>query len=429
MTGPRPHPNLWYPFTPVGSMATPLRVLRGEGSLLHLEDGRTLIDCISSWWVNLHGHGEPRIARAIHDQALTLEHVLFAGFTHRPAEELAERLVPHLPGALDRIFYSDDGSTAVEVALKIAAQFWRNRGRPRTAFLAFEGAYHGDTFGAMAVGSRSLFTAPFDSLLFEVEHLPFPERWLGDDEGGDQREEVVLREVERRLSEGPERYAGVLIEPLVQGAGGMRICSESFLRRLAQIVRKGGSLLLVDEVMTGFGRTGEWFASTRAGIEPDILCAAKGITGGFLPLAVTAVGEEVFGAFRGSDPDQALWHGHSYTANPIGCAAALASLTLLEEKEGAFRGMEAHHLRFLASLDPERTHRPRAIGTIAAFDLRTDGEPGYLHPSGRILRERALERGLLLRPLGPTVYLMPPYSLTDAERDRVYQTLLELIAD
>jgi adenosylmethionine-8-amino-7-oxononanoate aminotransferase len=416
----------------------------GEGATLRLEDGRSLIDCISSWWVNLHGHAHPYIAQAIHAQAQKLEHVVFAGFTHEPAEALAERIVGLLPEGLARVFYSDDGSTAVEVALKMAHQHWRNRGEPRRTFIAFEGAYHGDTFGAMAVGARSAFSAAFDDLVFPVERFPFPDTWVGDETVGD-REEAAVAAVEARLAGGRDAgghdarardsarghtdVAAVIVEPLVQGAGGMRMCRPSFLRRLREVTRAHDVLLIFDEVMTGFGRTGEHFACERADVEPDVICLAKGLTGGFLPLAVTVASNQVYESFVGGDPSRTLWHGHSYTANPLGCAAALASLDLLEENAGAFREMEAHHFGFLETLADLPVERRRVTGTIAAFDLTTAGPGGYFDPVASRLKERAPDKGLLLRPLGNTVYLMPPYCLTEGERSEVYEGVRELVRE
>ncbi|MDH3424394.1 MAG: aminotransferase class III-fold pyridoxal phosphate-dependent enzyme, partial [Gemmatimonadota bacterium] len=265
-----PHPNVWYPFTPIEGMATPLKVVGGRGARVVLEDGRELLDCISSWWVTLHGHGHPAIADAIHAQALELEHVIFAGFTHEPAERLAEALADMLPGDLSRVFFSDDGSTAVEVALKMAYQYWVNRSESRQTFLAFEGAYHGDTVGAMSVGAESAFTGVFGELLFDVERLPFPSTWIGD-EGAPEREAEVLETLRARLAATDRPVAGVIAEPLVQGAGGMRMCRADFLRGVRAATAEAGTLLILDEVMTGFGRTGARFACERAGVAPDLI--------------------------------------------------------------------------------------------------------------------------------------------------------------
>jgi adenosylmethionine-8-amino-7-oxononanoate aminotransferase len=429
------HPNLWYPFSPISDGPPLPKVVSGDGAILRLEDGRSLVDCISSWWVNLHGHAHPYIADAIATQARTLEHVVFAGFTHEPAEALAERLVGLLPGGLTRVFYSDDGSTAVEVALKMAHQHWRNRGETRRTFVAFEGAYHGDTFGAMSVGARSAFSGAFDELLFPVERLPFPDTWIGD-ETCDEREDAAVALLEARLADKDRArdadhtdVAAVIVEPLVQGAGGMRMCRPSFLRRIREITRAYDVLLVFDEVMTGFGRTGARFACERSGVEPDLICLAKGLTGGFLPLAATVASTEVYESFAGGDPRRTLWHGHSYTANPLGCAAALASLDLLKENAEAFRGMETQHLAFLETLADLPVERPRVTGTIVAFDLVVGGPGGYFDPVAAALKERAPDKGLLLRPLGNTVYLMPPYCVTEGELSRVYDGVRELVRE
>lgn len=424
MTDPGPHPNVWYPFTPIGGMARPERVLAGRGAELELADGRILIDCIASWWVNLHGHGHPHIADAIADQARRLEHVVFAGFTHEPAERIAAALADLLPGSLSHVFFTDDGSTAVEVALKIATQYWRNRGEPRSTFLAFEEAYHGDTFGAMSVGARGPWSDAFSDQLFAAEHVPFPATWIGDDEI-DGKEAAAIARLASRLDRKPD-VAAVIVEPLVQGAGGMRMCRPQFLKALRALTNEHGTLLVFDEVMTGFGRTGALFASNGAGVTPDLVCLSKGLTGGFLPMAVTVATDEVHETFVSEEAERTLWHGHSYTANPLGCAAALASLDLLAD--APYAAFEALHRDFLESLDPQLIERPRVTGTIVAFDIRT-GRGGYFDEVSTRIKRSALERGLLLRPLGNTVYLMPPYCLTDDQRRTVYREVRDLVAE
>lgn len=424
-----PHPKVWYPFTPIEGMLTPLKVVRAEGTRIFLEDGRSLVDCISSWWVNVHGHAHPRVAEAIHRQALELEHVIFAGFTHEPAERLAESLASMLPGDLSRVFFSDDGSTSVEVALKMAYQHWVNRGERRPTFIAFDGAYHGDTFGAMSVGAKSAFTGVFGDLLFGVERLPFPETWIGDGSVA-EREAAVVEGLRARLADRSKpAVAAVIAEPLIQGAGGMRMCRDDFLRELWRVTEEAGTLLILDEVMTGFGRTGARFACERVGIEPDLICLSKGLTAGFLPLAVTVASTRVYETFVSREAMKTFWHGHSYTANPLGCAAALASIELLEENRPVWSGLEGHHRDFLDRLDPELTARPRVTGTVAAFDLRTEGAGGYFDSVGDVVKRKTLDKGLLLRPLGNTVYFMPPYSLTDDERTRMYDGTLELVEE
>ena len=419
------HPHLWHPTTQVATAPAPLKVVAGRGALLQLDDGRHLIDAISSWWVTLHGHGQPQIAAAVAEQAQRLEQVIFANFSHAPAERLAERLAA-LSG-LERLFFSDNGSTAVEVALKIAWQWWRNRGEPRRRLIAFAGAYHGDTVGAMALGERSLFSAPYEELLCAVARAPWPATWEGDVQV-EAREAAALRELERLLEEEPT--AAVILEPLVQGASGMAMVRPAFLQELERRVRARGALLIADEVMTGFGRTGSLFACQGAGIRPDLLALSKGLTGGFLPMGVTLASEVLYQGFIGCDPALTFFHGHSFTANPLGCAAALASLDLLEVAPAAYAGFEARHRPRLAALAAASAavSRPRCRGTIAAFDLVVE-QPGYLNAVGRELQRRCLERGVYLRPLGHVVYLLPPLCLSDAQLDRCYGALHGVLAE
>lgn len=431
------HPNLWYPYTQAKTAPEPLKVKAANGVWLELETDDSsldkvpdrILDCISSWWVNLHGHAHPKIAEAIYQQSQQLEHVIFAGFTHAPAEQLAEQLVRQLPDPLTRVFYSDNGSTAVEVALKMAYQYWTNQGQPRSTFLAFEGAYHGDTFGAMAVGTRSLFSHAFAPLLFDVEFVPYPIAH-SDDAIATATEQTVLDTIEKQLAQQPDRYAGIIIEPLVQGAYGMRMGRSQFLQQLQRLAQAHNTLLIVDEVMTGFGRTGDWFACRKANVEPDIICLSKGITGGFLPLAATVCSEAIYNAFYSDEPRHTLYHGHSYAANPLGCAAGLASLALMVEHEAAFKQMEAKHRGHLAALiDHPRLTNIRVTGTIAAMDLVTE-QPGYLNQLAMDIRKRAIALGLLLRPLGNVLYLMPPYCITNDELAFAYQgihTILDAI--
>jgi len=416
------HPHLWHPTTQVARSEPPLRAVRGEGALLELDDGRRLIDGISSWWVTLHGHAEPSIAAAVARQAQTLEQVIFANFRHPTAEALADRLSA-LSG-LERLFFSDNGSTAVEVAIKIAWQWWHNQGIARPQLIAFDGAYHGDTFGAMAVGARSLFSVPFAPLLFDVARAPWPATWW-DDDGVEVREQAALERLEQLLA---QPTAAVILEPLVQGASGMAMVRPTFLRQVEQRVRAAGALLIADEVLTGFGRCGELFACQQAGIRPDLMALSKGLTGGFLPMGVTLASESLYAGFIDEDPSHTLFHGHSFTANPLGCAAALASLDLLEAHPGRQRGLEARHRPHLQALARHRLVRhPRLLGSIAAFDLAVD-QPGYLHPVGRRLQQLALEQGVFLRPLGQVVYLLPPLCIDDEQLAHCYAAITSAIA-
>jgi adenosylmethionine---8-amino-7-oxononanoate aminotransferase len=427
------HPNIWYPYTQAKTAPDPIEVKSAQGLWLELADGRKIADCISSWWVNLHGHAHPQIVAAIAHQAAQLEHVIFAGFTHAPAQDLASQLVARLPENLTRVFYSDNGSTAVEVALKMAYQYWANIGKPRDRFMSFEGAYHGDMFGTMAVGNRSIFSDVFKDLLFAVDFCPYPDTYAGDLDIL-TKEANCLAQISQNLSNHPNSYAAIIIEPLVQGAGGMRVCRPEFLQQLRKLANEFDTLLIFDEVMTGFGRTGADFACNKAQVEPDLICLSKGITGGFLPLAVTVATERIYESFCSEDLTKTLYHGHSYTANPLGCAAALASLTLLDQNQPVYTQMEIwhhHHLTELVAKYPQLT-KLRIMGTIAAVDIVNHQKSGYLNEVGREIRHHAIAHGVLLRPLGNVLYLMPPYCITESELGWVYQQIdrvLERVLD
>jgi adenosylmethionine---8-amino-7-oxononanoate aminotransferase len=407
--------HVWHPYTQHGSARQPLVIRKAKGAFLYDHDDRAIFDGISSWWVTLHGHAQPEIARAISDQAHILEQVIFTDFTHEPAAALASELSEVLPGNLTRCFFSDDGSTAVEVGLKIAIQYWTNTGEKRPLVAALENAYHGDTFGAMSVSGRGLFTAPFQEQLFEVVRLPDPS-------SGD-----ILEVIDRLIADHGSRLAAVIVEPLLLGAGGMRVYGEQLLRDIVTRVRASGALVIADEVLTGFGRTGPLFACERAKIEPDIICLSKGLTGGFLPLGVTAVREEIFEHFVSADRSQMFFHGHSYTANPIACAAARASLDLLDEASQKRRDkIEAVHRDRLAFLSTHpKVRNTRVLGTIGAFDLADSS--GYLDSRGRALAEYALRNGVLLRPLGGTVYLLPPFCTLPEELTYAYQVIADFL--
>ena len=415
------HPHLWHPTTQVAVAPEPLRVVSARGCLLELDDGRQLIDAISSWWVTLHGHSEPSIAAAIGRQALQLEQVIFANFSHPPAETLATRLSA-LTG-LERLFFSDNGSTAVEVALKIAWQWWRNQGSERRQLIAFEGAYHGDTFGAMALGDRSLFTAPYDELLCDVARIPWPHTHWGDGDV-EQREAAALEQLEQALR---TPTAALIVEPLIQGASGMRLVRPSFLRAVAERVQASGALLIADEVMTGFGRTGALFACQRAGIQPDLMALSKGLTGGFLPMGVTMASERLYQGFISDTPAHTFFHGHSFTANPLGCAAALASLDLLQHNPERYQQFEARHRPALEQLSNHpRVKQVRCLGTMAAFELEA-GATSYLNPVGHQIQRLCLEQGVFLRPLGNVVYLLPPLTISEPQLQRCYDALAEAL--
>ena len=338
------NPHIWPPFTQLTSSKPQLLVEKAKGALLLPKDRAPIIDGISSWWVTLHGHANEYIAKAIATQAEQLEQIIFADFTHPQAELLANRL-SKLTG-LEKLFFSDNGSTAVEVALKMARQWWKNKGDNRSQIIAFEGAYHGDTFGAMAVGERNIFSEPFDQMLFPVSRVPWPETWWGD-EDFERREKEVLETLDHLLK---TPTIAVIIEPLVQGAGGMRMVRSEFLVEVEKRIRHANSLLITDEVLTGFGRCGELFAFQRAGLKPDLISLSKGLTGGFLPMGVTMSSKRISEGFLGEDPKQTFWHGHSFTANPLGCAAANASLDLLERSPQKYLDFESRHLTHLQKI-------------------------------------------------------------------------------
>ncbi len=412
------HPNLWPPFTQLHNSPKPQRITSAEGALLMRENSPPLIDAISSWWVTLHGHSNPYIASAIAKQAQELEQVIFADFVHPQAERLAKRLSKAT--GLERLFFSDNGSTAVEVALKIACQWWQNKGEARHQIIAFEGAYHGDTFGAMALGERNIFNAPFEKMLFPVSRLPWPATWLND-ESIEEREISVLNKLDQLL-ETPT--VALILEPLVQGAGGMAMVRPQFLNAIEKRMSQSKALLIIDEVLTGFGRCGSLFAFQRTNLKPDLISLSKGLTGGFLPMGVTMAREKIFNGFLGDDPKLTFWHGHSFTANPLGCAAANASLDLLEKNPDCYQNFESRHLYHLKSLEKEpKVKMPRLQGTIAAFNLNVGGPKGYLNSAGKMLKEYALKKGVFIRPLGDVVYLLPPLCITDAELEKCYATI------
>jgi adenosylmethionine-8-amino-7-oxononanoate aminotransferase len=394
---------------------------------LETQDGRQILDAISSWWVNLHGHSHPAIAAAIAEQAARLEHVLFAGFSHQPAEELASRLGKIVPAPLRHVFFSDDGSTAVEVALKLAVQYWRNCGRPeKCRIVGLENAYHGDTVGAMSVSDDSPFTSAFEPLRLPV--LRTHSAYCAHCPVGLTRATChieCLGKLEQLLAERGHEIAAVIVEPLLQGAGGMIVHPEEFLSGIRRLTAAHDVLLIADEVLTGFGRTGRMFACERAGIAPDFMCVAKGLTGGFLPLAATLTTDRIHDAFTGADRSHAFFHGHSYTANPIACAAANANLHIFDT-EPVFERIAAiervHNARLPAFSAHPGVADVRHIGTVAAIELKVP-DAGYLSALRPRLYEFYLNRGVLLRPLGNVVYILPPYVITPDQLNFVYDVI------
>ena len=418
--------HIWHPFTQHGSEDEPIVLTGAKGTSLFDADGNEILDLVASWWTCTHGHSHPKLNGALAEQASRFEHVMFAGFTHEPAANLATSITRVLPGDLGRVFFSDDGSTSVEVALKIAYQYWINRGEPRRRLLVgFDGGYHGDTLGAMSLSRGSQMFGAFRDLMCKVMVLPYPATFEGDD-AAEKREAGALSAFEALLADRGDTIAAFVVEPLLQGASGMRVCRPSFLKRLVKIAREAGVLVIFDEVATGFGRTGTMFATEQADVVPDLVCLSKGLTAGYMPMAVTVAREAIFEAFLGESFDRALPHGHSFTANPLACAVALASLALFEEENTLARiaRINQRHRDMMPELGRRSdVTRLRLIGSILAFDVKAAGD--YQSAASRALRNWYLAHGLNIRPLGQTIYLMPPYCITDEELTRAYEGMVE----
>ncbi len=406
---------LFHPFTVFHADGRNLPVTGGKGEFLFLEDGRRILDAVSSWWLNLHGHNHPYINQKVKDQLDRLEHVLFAGFTHEPAVALAERLLEKGGPNYKKVFLSDNGSTAVEVALKMAIQFFADSGHPRRRVIAFRNSYHGDTFGSMSVSERDLFVKPFEGHLFEVDFVDIPTP---------ENREAVFRQFADFLSLKPSAF---IFEPLVQGAGGMRMYDAADLDELIRMARQSGVLSIADEVMTGFYRTGTYLASDRLMNKPDFICLSKGLTGGYLPLGATLVSHTVAQKFETPDAHKAFYHGHSFTGNPISCTAALASMDLLENEESR------NQIRYITNEFKQWTEKahdwpfaaqPRCMGGIFAFDFITK-ETGYFYtdPIKKKLYDYFLSQDVLIRPMGNVVYVMPPYCTGNESLKKIWQTL------
>ena len=415
---------IWHPFTPQKNMEDPIAITHGKDSYLFDDNGNAYIDAISSWWVTLHGHANEYIAKAIYRQALKIEQVIFAGFTHAPAVDLAEKLLPVLPGPFTRIFYSDNGSTSTEVALKMAIQFWWNtsgasNNKNRNKILTFKDSYHGDTFGAMSVSERSVFTLAFHDKLFEVLTIDTPNK-------------DNVESLKNTISAEGENIAAFIYEPLVQGAGGMKMYNAELMDELLETLKAHKIICIADEVMTGFGRTGKLFSSEFLNNKPDIICLSKGLTGGTMALGVTACTDKIYQAYVDDDKLKTFFHGHSFTANPLACTAALASLDLLL-KESTIRKWKTlcnsiaefakylEHKKFLTHIIHVRT-----LGTILAFEI-DNAQHNYLNNAGQVFTKLSMQNGVYLRPLGNTVYLMPPYCVTKAELEKIFETIIQIL--
>ncbi|MFB9844782.1 adenosylmethionine--8-amino-7-oxononanoate transaminase [Mucilaginibacter ginsenosidivorans] len=401
---------VWHPYTQMKTAAPPIPIVRGEGACLYDENGKCYIDAVSSWWVNIHGHAHPYIAQKVAEQLNMLEHVIFAGFTHEPAVELAERVLKILPQNQAKVFYSDNGSTAVEVAIKMCLQYWHNQGVQRTKILALKNAYHGDTFGAMAVSGRSAFTAAFDSLLFEVEFIDLPN-------------DSNIQTLKSQISNLKSNLACFIFEPLVQGAGGMLMYEAKYLDELMAHCRKEGVLMIADEVFTGFGRTGKAFACDHLTTRPDIMCFSKGLTGGTMAMGLTTCAQSIYDAFLSDDKLKTLFHGHSYTANPVTCSAALASMDLFiaDSTKKNIERIVTRHEQFAARIkDHPKIRVTRQTGTILAMEWETGSDTSYFNSLRDKLYNYFLDAGIILRPLGNILYILPPYCITDDQLDYIY---------
>ncbi|EHQ30146.1 adenosylmethionine--8-amino-7-oxononanoate transaminase [Mucilaginibacter paludis] len=404
---------IWHPYTQMQTAAPPIPIVRGEGALLFDEEGKSYIDAVSSWWVNIHGHSHPYIAQKVSAQLSQLEHVIFAGFTHTGAVELAERLLEILPQNQSKVFYSDNGSTAIEVAIKMCLQYWHNQGAPRTKLLAFKNAYHGDTFGAMAVSARSAFTNVFEALLFEVEFIDLPNA-------------ANISDLKSHITNLKANLACFIFEPLLQGSGGMLMYDAPYLDELMAHCRAENVLTIADEVLTGFGRTGKRFACDHLQQQPDIMCFSKGLTGGTMALGLTTCTQAIYDAFLSADKLKTLFHGHSFTANPIACAAALASLDLflLPETMANIKRIEERHSRFGLKVGQHpKIKECRQTGTIIALEWETGSQTSYFSNLRDKLYNHFLEAGIILRPLGNVLYILPPYCITNEQLDYIYSQI------
>ena len=407
---------IWHPFT---SLQTPIEnvvIEKAEGLYMYDDKGNKIMDAVSSWWVNILGHSRKEIAEAIGKQAASMEHIIFAGFTHKPAINLCEKLLSITPTGFSKVFFSDNGSTAVEVAIKMAMQFWYNQGiHSKKKIIALDGAYHGDTFGAMSVGARDSFNKAFEDYLFDVEFLPFPF------EGEEEKTIAAMKSLVANND-----VAAFIYEPLLQGSAGMRIYSTHVLDELLSIARKQGVICIADEVMTGFGRTGKTFASDHLRNTPDIIAMSKGITGGFLPLGLTAAHQNIVDAFTTADVDKTFFHGHSYTGNAISCAAANATLDLLlsEPIQKDIQRISTKQKEAVSNFEKHpKIKKAGNIGTVLVLEIENEEGTSYFNSIRNYLYNAFLDKNILLRPLGNIIYILPPYCITNKELEHIYHTI------
>lgn len=411
----RDEKHLWHPYTQHLTASKPIGIVKGKDALLWDENGKEYIDAISSWWVNPYGHSNQRLAQAAFKQLTELEHVLFGGFTHEPAIALAEKLISLLPDNQQKIFYSDNGSTAVEVAIKMAIQYFFNKGEKRHVIIAFENAFHGDTFAAMAASGISFFTQAFENQLLKVVRIPIPSK------GNEEKSAKKLRKAIEEYNP-----AGFIFEPLVQGAAGMKMYSAEALDTLIQIAKNQGVITIADEIMTGFGRTGKNFACDYLSEKPDIICLSKALTGGTIPLAVTSTTQAIFDAFCDEDVNKALFHGHTYMANPTACAIALESISLLQSadiQQNIKRIEDEHRLFIHRNQQNPKMENLRTMGVILAFELKTTENTEYYGNLRNKLYDFFIENGIILRPVGNTIYILPPYIIENQQLTKIYKTI------
>lgn len=408
---------IWHPFTQHLTADDTIAIVKGDGVLLYDEQGNIYIDAVSSWWTNLFGHCNPEISQAIKNQLDVLEHVIFAGFTHQPAITLAENLLNILPDNQNKIFFSDNGSTSIEVAIKMSLQYWHNKNIDKQLIIAFKNAYHGDTFGAMSVGARGVFNQPFESLFFDVVYVDLPTK---------ENFNQVKQEFEQHIA--TNRIAAFIFEPLIQGSAGMLMYESIYLDNLIQIAKNNEVICIADEVMTGFGRTGKIFASDYLTNKPDIFCLSKGISGGFMPIGATSCTATIYEAFLSTDKLKTFFHGHSYTGNPLACVAANASLQLLHNSADLLIQLVDLQSFFANKLkENDKIENIRQLGTIVAFDVKTNKSANYFNDIRDFLYQNFTNRGILLRPLGNTVYIMPPYVITKNQLNKIYTTIEEVL--
>ncbi|MDG1915245.1 MAG: adenosylmethionine--8-amino-7-oxononanoate transaminase [Crocinitomix sp.] len=410
---------VWHPFTQALNAPDPIVITAAKGAWLFDADGKKYLDANSSWWTINHGHAHPYLAAQIHEQFLKMDHVIFAGATHPKAVETAERIVNCLPDGYQKVFFSDNGSTSVEVGIKMIYQYWHNKGIDKKRFLAIEGAYHGDTFGAMSVGQRGYFNKPFEHLFFDVDFIPFPTIEIMDS---------ILAKIEDLFATND--FAGFIFEPLVQGAAGMRIYDAEWLNSAVALAKKHNVLTIADEVMTGFYRTGTLFAINQISETPDIVCMSKGVTGGVMPVGLTVTTQEIFNAFLSDDTSKALLHGHSFTGNPLSCAAICASLDLFEHEEtlqSIARIADAHQGFLKAHGSNPVFKKAKALGTILSLEVEVGEESSYFSDLRLKAYNFFLENNLLMRPLGNVIFINPPYCTTNEELNHAYEKVMEFL--